>query len=538
MGFVRTKLPCPVCDSSDAYAVDENGWGHCFSCNVNLKDKEGTVEPSEKVISMVASTMINKDAHEAYNASQGLIHKALVDRKINVNTVERYGVGFKGDDLVFPYGEDSAKVRIKNQKNFTIKGSWNSYQGLFGQERFAAGGKMIVITEGEIDALSAYQMMGSKYPVVSVRNGAQAALKDCKNNYEFLDSFDTIYINFDNDAPGKEATSQVAELFARKARIVKLPNGYKDANDMLADNKSTEYSVALWRGEVYVPDGIIAGDTLLEEVMKPIKGSDCVYPFAGLNTLTYGIRKGELVTITAGSGLGKSQFLREIIYNIMNKTEDKVGLMFMEEGAKKTALSLMSLAANKPLHLPDSQASHDEMVDAFNKTLGTKRTYLFDHFGSSDVDNIVNRVRYMAKALDCQYVFLDHISIIVSAQNNGDERKAIDEIMTKLRTLVQETGIGLFCVSHLKRPNDKGHEEGAATSLAQLRGSGSIAQLSDMVIGLERNGQHDDKVERNTTHVRVLKNRFSGTTGKACRLLYDLDTGRMTEREDEEEEAL
>jgi twinkle protein len=538
MGFVRTKLPCPVCDSSDAYAVDENGWGHCFSCNVNLKDKEGTVEPSEKVISMVASTMINKDAHEAYNASQGLIHKALVDRKINVNTVERYGVGFKGDDLVFPYGEDSAKVRIKNQKNFTIKGSWNSYQGLFGQERFAAGGKMIVVTEGEIDALSAYQMMGSKYPVVSVRNGAQAALKDCKNNYEFLDSFDTIYINFDNDAPGKEATSQVAELFARKARIVKLPNGYKDANDMLADNKSTEYSVALWRGEVYVPDGIIAGDTLLEEVMKPIKGSDCVYPFAGLNTLTYGIRKGELVTITAGSGLGKSQFLREIIYNIMNKTEDKVGLMFMEEGAKKTALSLMSLAANKPLHLPDSQASHDEMVDAFNKTLGTKRTYLFDHFGSSDVDNIVNRVRYMAKALDCQYVFLDHISIIVSAQNNGDERKAIDEIMTKLRTLVQETGIGLFCVSHLKRPNDKGHEEGAATSLAQLRGSGSIAQLSDMVIGLERNGQHDDKVERNTTHVRVLKNRFSGTTGKACRLLYDLDTGRMTEREDEEEEAL
>jgi twinkle protein len=136
--------------------------------------------------------------------------------------------------------------------------------------------------------------------------------------------------------------------------------------------------------------------------------------------------------------------------------------------------------------------------------------------------------------MDCHYIFLDHISIVVSAQSNGDERKAIDEIMTKLRTLVAETGISLICVSHLKRPENKGHEEGAATSLAQLRGSGSIAQLSDMVIGLERNGQADDEQTRNTTKVRVLKNRFSGTTGPACNLLYSKVTGRMTELYEED----
>jgi twinkle protein len=140
----------------------------------------------------------------------------------------------------------------------------------------------------------------------------------------------------------------------------------------------------------------------------------------------------------------------------------------------------------------------------------------------------------MAKGLNCRYVFLDHVSIVVSAQENGDERKALDEIMTKLRTIVQETGIALFVVSHLKRPESKGHEEGAATSLAQLRGSGSIAQLSDMVIGLERNGQHEDEQERNTTYVRVLKNRFSGLTGLASRLLYSRLTGRMTELPPEE----
>ena len=125
-------------------------------------------------------------------------------------------------------------------------------------------------------------------------------------------------------------------------------------------------------------------------------------------------------------------------------------------------------------------------------------------------------------------------SIVVSAQASGDERKAIDEIMTRLRMVVQETGIALIVVSHLKRPESKGHEEGAATSLAQLRGSGSIAQLSDMVIGLERNGQAEDETERNTTRVRVLKNRFSGTTGPASALLYSRNTGRMTEVEEED----
>jgi twinkle protein len=138
----------------------------------------------------------------------------------------------------------------------------------------------------------------------------------------------------------------------------------------------------------------------------------------------------------------------------------------------------------------------------------------------------------MAKGLGCKYVFLDHLSIIVSAQDNSDERKAIDEIMTKLRMLVQETNIALIIVSHLKRPSDKGHEEGAATSLSQLRGSASIAQLSDMVIGLERNGQHEDLLKRNTTRVRVLKNRYSGVTGPACALLYNKVTGRMFETED------
>jgi twinkle protein len=343
-----------------------------------------------------------------------------------------------------------------------------------------------------------------------------------------------VVICFDADEPGQKAASQVAELFGTKAKIFKHLDGMKDACEYLQNKKMKEFSDKWWASEQHVPDGIIVGSQLYDDVMKPLAPSDCAYPFKGVNDLTYGIRKGELVTITAGSGLGKSQFVREIVWHVLNKTTDNMGLMFLEESVRKTGLSLMSLAANVPIHLPDANVTEEEKIDAFNKTLGTERIYLFDHFGSTSVDNIINRVRYLAKGLGCSYIFLDHISIVVSAQASGDERKAIDEIMTKLRMLVQETGIALIVVSHLKRPDSKGHEEGAATSLAQLRGSGSIAQLSDMVIGLERNGQADDIAERNTTRVRVLKNRFSGTTGPAGSLLYSHDTGRMNEVREEE----
>ena len=253
------------------------------------------------------------------------------------------------------------------------------------------------------------------------------------------------------------------------------------------------------------------------------------YPFDGLQDLSYGMRLGELCTYAAGTGQGKSTTIREIAHHIITSTNYNVGMMFLEESIKRTGLALLGIHANKPFHLPTCEYSDQEFKDAFDAVSLDRRVFLFDHFGSWDIDKLVSRVRYMAKGLECKFIFLDHVSIVVSAGDQGDERRALDEVMTKLRMLVQELDIHLGVVTHLKRVQNNGHEEGGVVSLSHLRGSAGIAQLSDMVISLERDSQNENAEIRNTTLVRVLKNRFSGDTGPASYLQYDRTTGRQFE---------
>ena len=463
--------------------------------------------------------------------------QGIPERGITPLTVKKFGVVVQGERHTYPYyaGDDkhtpvAAKKRLQG-KIFPSEGPISKCM-LFGQQAFSKGSGAIVVTEGETDAMAAHQLMANKYPAVSVRSST-TALKDCKLNYEWLDSFDDIVICMDNDSAGHSAAKKLGELFGGKAKIMNISGDYNDPVDMLKDGARGQaaWTATFWGADRYTPDGIVNAADCWLDVIKPIVEPMCLYPFDGLNKITRGIRAAELVTVAAGSGLGKSQFVREILYNVLTETDVNIGGLFLEETKQRTILSIMSMYLLKMLHL--ESVPEETMREAFDATVGTNRVYLFDHFGSTSVENIIARVRYMHKALDCKVVFLDHLSIIVSSQENGDERKAIDETMTKLRSMVQETGIALFLVSHLKRPDGKGHEEGGLTSLAQLRGSASIAQLSDIVLGLERNGQDDNLVERNTTRVRVLKNRFTGETGRAAALLYDGDTGRMNEVRDD-----
>ena len=535
--------PCPNCQSSDAFTLYDDGHGYCFSCEF-YKALEGT---DKMEINNIKPAPIQGIVQT--NFSNGN-YSAIYDRKIKESTARKYNVLVKQDNNaniyqhIYKYYDSNNshvanKLRNTNDKEFWAEGSIKD-AGLFGQNLFPASGKYITLTEGEIDAMSIYQMMGEKWASVSIKTGAAGAVRDCKASYEYLNKFDNIVICFDNDASGKKAAARVAQLFEpNKCKIVTLD--LKDANEYLLANKRVDFNKAWWDAEVYTPAGIVNLANLKNSLYEEEYCETCLYPWDGLNHKTYGMRTGELVTFTAGAGMGKSSITRELMHHILKSTHDNIGVLALEEGIKKTAFNIMSVEANARLYIKEirDQFDKERLKEWEAATIGTGRFYAFDHFGSINNDEILNRIQYMAKALDCKWIILDHLSILVSGQEGDDERKSIDVLMTKLRSIVEQTGIGLLLVSHLRRPSgDIGHENGREVTLSHLRGSASIAHLSDCVIALERNQQSTDPILANTTVVRILKNRYTGDTGIATNLLYNSKTGRMQEKEPELNNAL
>tara|TARA_Y100000590_G_scaffold470333_1_gene663822 strand:- start:592 stop:2229 length:1638 start_codon:yes stop_codon:yes gene_type:complete len=524
--------PCPKCGSRDNLGVYDDGHSWCFGCQTYThppKQNGGGVK-----INLVQTTK-NKKQEDLF--TQGKI-QAIATRGLTEQTCkffsykvsELYGDEIQIANYVVDRKVVAQKIRTEGKEFFSRGDIANA--GLFGQHLFQQKGKMVVVTEGEIDCMSVSQIQNHKFPVVSISMGAGSAAKVVTKNLNYFSGFESVILMFDMDDAGQKAAEEVAQLFAPgKAKIASLP--LKDANEMLLANRGAEVIDAIWKAKEYTPGGIVVGADLWDEFIRQDDADSIDYPWAGLNEKTRGLRKRELTVFTAGSGIGKSAIVREIGHHLISEGET-IGVIMLEESVRHTLRAFVGLQLNKRLTLDMDDVPECDLRDAFDTVVGTGRLYLFDHFGSVGSDNLIQRIRYLS-AVGCSYIILDHLSIVVSSGLSeglasaigSNERVLIDSIMTRLRSLVEETGIGLILVSHLKRPEGKSHEEGAATSLAQLRGSGAIGHLADMVFGAERNQQSAEDVHK--TKIRVLKNRHCGETGLACTLEYNTETGRLLE---------
>jgi len=521
------RAECNSCGSSDGNVHYDDGHAFCFVCSTYTapQSADRLVSVTERKVHKMVTPL-----------SQGTFSD-ISDRGITLDTARQFGITVSADKHYYPYYDANGnhvanKVRKVSSKEFHAEGHMS--QGtLFGQQLFRQGGKYVTVTEGELDAASIYQMTGSKWPVVSLRNGAQSAVKDVKAQFEWLNKFDNIVLCFDNDEPGREAANKVAQIFEpNKCRIVSLKA--KDANEYLVHGQSAKFVERWWDARPFTPAGIVNLKDF-EGLYDDDDRQSVDYPYKGMNEMLYGMRTGELITFTAGTGAGKSSIMRELEHHLLNNPDSNIGIISLEENVKQTIFHLMSVEASKRLYIKEVRDTvDDEQLRMYEQaTVGTGRVFAFDHFGSIQTDEILARVRYMVKALDCRYIIIDHLSILVSGLEGEDERRNIDKMMTQLRSLVEETQCCMLLVSHLRRASgDKGQEQGVQISLSMLRGSHSIAQISDAVIAMERDQQASDPVAANTTTIRVLKNRYAGETGIATYLWYDRESGRMTEIDD------
>ena len=504
---VESHIPCPDCGSSDALTIYSDGHSFCYSCE--------KLTPAD-------DSRVTTNAGFSYTGE----HRAIRSRKISLDTCKKFNVRVaEGPRLRFPYTAESGQVvgykERDKEKNFRWVGK-NAEKRLFGQNLFGGHKKTLVICEGEMDCLSIWEAR-PKWPVCSIFSGAAGAYKDLQNNLKFCLEADQIILMFDQDDAGQQAAIKCASLFPPDKCLIAHLAGYKDASEALQAGDAEAIRQAIWNAAPYTPKQIIDGRDLFDALRAPTVGRDADWFVDDLNTVTGGLRLSELVLLTAPTGGGKSTFCGEQCQSLVQQGFN-VGYIALEESVRRTGLRLMTVEANKPLHL-DNSIDEDLFKEAFDKSVGSGRVFLRDGFGSCDPDAIIADMRYLVKAKNVQWIILDHLSILLSGNAAHDERKMLDESMTKLRSFVEETRIGLILISHLRRTTgDKGHEDGAMDiSLSHLRGSHSVAQLSDIVVSLQRNVSAGE----NMAKLKTLKNRFNGTTGESGQLSYNAQTGRM-----------
>ena len=418
----------------------------------------------------------------------------------------------------YKYPNGAIKIRNLLKKEFHTKGDMSNAH-LFGKDKFNAGGaKAVTICEGELDAASVFQLLGSKYPVVSVRS-ASSARKDCAAEFDYLNAFDAIYLCFDSDEPGQRAAAEVAGLFNfNKVYHVQLTK-YKDANDYLQNNAEKEFLSTWHNAKKFLPEGIISSNSEVLEIFKEEKSTAvATYPWATLQELTKGIRYGEVVLLTAMEGVGKTEIFRGLEYHLLQSTDANIGVIHLEEGKRRFFDGVVGYELKTAAH-HDPYLTPEQKFDAYQKVVKRdNRLHFYTHFSSDDPDAILDSIRFMAGACECRFIFLDHITMLVSGTADGDERRLLDYISTKLAGMVEELNFALFMISH---ENDDG----------KTRGSRNISKISDLWVQLVRNLESTDPLERNTTRLVIKKNRFAAQTGPGGALYFDKDTYMITERE-------
>lgn len=542
--IIRSHLPCIACDSTDAMNIHENGTAYCWSCGKSFPKSKVDAEMSEEPVRKPASQIrVNKGGNNnnyfnipSASEVEDYPIKGIRDREISTATCEFFGVrtSYNSDGVAqaryYPYSGGGYKIRLLPKEFMNTQGFG---KGVFGIDKFQPGGKRLVITTGDDDVLSVAEAMsdrykGTIYPVITA--GADTKVDELLEYRDFIRSFDEVVLAFDMDAAGKKAVEKAIRIVGiDKVKICKL--SAKDPNAVLLKSGSEQLMKEIFEAAPYIPGGILGRDDLWEKLEEYNDVESMPFPpcMEGINEKTKGKRYGDITLFISGTGAGKSTLIREDMLFTLEQTDDKIGVLAFEEGPGESTRKLSAMALNK--NPADNPMTLEELKPGFDIVFGSNRVMVLDHQGSmTSDDSIIEKIEYMILK-GCRHIYIDHITLLVSEGVEGLQgNEAQDKIMGELLRLVKRYPVWIGLVSHLRKvqAGSRPFEEGKLPSMDDIRGSGSVKQISMDIIAFSRNMKSSSEAIRNHIKIEVLKCRFSGLTGPVHGADYDYPTGRLT----------
>ena len=521
--IAHQECPYVDCGSSDAFCYNTGGYGRCHSCERGYPSKDQMHSWAKerypvKEKEHMGNIQYMQDHTRSEVQSQGSYEPM---RGINSNTMREYNVLTYADRQEYIYPSGGIKVRRLDEKKFYAKSGFKGDE-LFGMNLFPAGcAKIVTITEGELDALSASQMLKNQYinPVVSLPS-ATPSKKLWENCKEWLDSFDKIVLSVDNDDAGNAIADRMARLFPNRVYRVQHGN-FKDANEILQAGQSevAAFKNSWWKPTKHTPENIL---NTSEQFLKLYTDTpEHQYVPTGIQALDdkiLGLMQGHFTVFKAPTGIGKTELMRYLEYNCLQRGVP-IAAWHLEETKLRSLLGLASYHLNDNVTRRDlieekglDQKVRDAIVDLTKDEL-FYQFYLGDGQGA---DELIDQIRFFSQACDCKFVFFEPIQDVVVGTSEDGKEAMLADLSIRLSKLAAELNIGIVTIAHTNENGDPKYCK-------------MIGQRASIIVDLYRDKESTDFEERNTTYLKIEKNRPASEEGYGGRLRFNTETFTLTE---------
>ena len=512
----KKHQPCPyvACQSSDAFCYNTGGYGKCHSCDRAYPSKDKMFEwAKEAYPTKYGETVVEISKPDL---SSG---KYVSMRGITRETMQDFNVLTYGDKQEYIYPSGGIKVRCISDKKFYTREGFKGDE-LFGMNMFTAGcSKTVTITEGELDALSVAQMLKSQYinPVVSLPS-ATPSKKMWENCADWLNSFERIVLSVDNDEAGNAVADRVARLFPNK--VYRVPHDkYKDANDFLQNNAIQEFKSAWFKPRKHTPENILnSAEQFLSLYRDTPEHQYVPTGIQALDDKVLGLMQGHFTVIKAPTGIGKTEVMRYLEYNMLERGIP-IAAWHLEETKLRSLLGLVSYHIKDNLtrrDLIEEKGAEDLVLTAIEELTKDENFYQFYLPDGQGADELCDQIRFFSQACDCKFVFFEPIQDVVAGTSEESKEAMLADLSIRLSKLAAELNVGIVTIAHTNENGDPKYCK-------------MIGQSDSVIIDLQRDKEAEDYDERNTTYISVQKNRPCSEEGRAGKMKFDSDSFTLTE---------